>query len=195
MKKDLKDLVATFVATIGKNQMGGQIVYRATETKMKKGTKNARSLAYAKFFDEEKGEWNVEKSTKYINVTFQRDYASAVQNRSDNTEKYDVEKPKGMTWVKGLEGIILVSDNDPNKFYLRIAENKNTKRETTYFVSGRNATDEELTIIKEHLPQSNHTCKKQIDFGVDEENLVIVKSIDLANIVSIKFGDKILTLK
>lgn len=195
MKASTKDLVATFVATIGKNLMGGQIVYRGVEKDLKKGTAKNRTSAYTKFFDEKKGVWGVEKETTYSNITFQRDYQSAVENRADNKEPYNVEKPKGMTWVEGLEGIILVSDKDPNKFYLRIAENKNTTRKTTYFIGDRQATESELEIIKENLPTKSHICKKQIEYGVSEENLVIVKSIALENIKSIKFGDKLLILK
>ena len=195
MKKDLKDLIATFVATIGKNLMGGQIVYRANVTDLKKGTKNNRSLAYTKFFNEEKGEWAVEKETTYVNVTFQRDYTASVENRSDNPTPYETEKPKGMSWVKGLEGIILVSDTDPTKFYLRIAENKNTKAKTTYFVGGHIASDTDIAIIRDHLPKKDYICKKQTEYGVADEEQVRVKSISLENIASIKFGDKVLTLK
>lgn len=177
---------------VKKNAMGVEILFADVVTDMKKGTKNNRSEAYNRFFNEEKGTWNVRKETLYINATLGRVYENSVENRSDNTESYDTEKPKGKNWVQFP--YLLQADNNPNMLYLRISENKNTKRETTYFVGERVATKEEVEIIKAHLPQKNHTCQKQIEYGVKEENQAIVKDFTLSKIKYIKFGEKKLQL-
>lgn len=195
MKANLKDLVATFVATIGANLMGGVIVINTKVDDLKKGTKNNRTKAYDDFFDETKSDWRTSKITRYTNITFQRNYANACTNRAENNTPYIAEKPRGRSWVDGLEGILLVSDNDPNKFYLRISENKNTKRHTEYFVDGKQATDEQIAVIKEFSPSKSYSCKKQLEHGIAEEDVVVVKDVLLENIVSIQFGSKILTLK
>lgn len=197
MKTDLQSLIATFVGTIRANLMGGVVVTDKVLGKndLAKGRTNNRSLAYQKFYDETKDAWRIRAITRYTNISFQRNYENACTNRADTTEKYIAEKPKGMSWVNGLEGILLVSDTDPNKFYLRINENKNTTHHTTYFIDGKEATAEEVAIIKEHLPKRNNICKKQLDFGIAEDDMVVVKSISLENIASIKFGQKMLILK
>lgn len=197
MKTQLKDLVATFVASIGANLMGGVVVLNTSVDNLKKGTAKNRSLAYEKFFDPIKGVWRTTKTTRYTNLSFQRNYANACTNRAeDNSTPYIAEKPKGRSWVEGLEGILLVSDTDPNKFYLRVSENKNTTRQTTYFVDGNEATAEEVAIIKEFLPtKKTYVCQKQIENGIAEDNQVIVKDFCVDNIVSIQFGKKVLTLK
>lgn len=193
--EQLKDAVVAFIRLIKANAMGAQIVGKFAINDLKKGTANNRSIAYTRFFNEKLGEWIISKITTYKNVTFQRSYLNAVENRGDNPTPYNLEPPKGRTWVEGCEGILLVSTTDPSKLYLRISENKNTSHDTTYFVDDRPATEEEINIIKEFSPKKNYACKKQIDYGVDADNQVIVKDITLTNIVSIKYGDKVLTLQ
>ena len=193
--KVLADLVVAFVRSIKANALGVQVLAEFAVDDLKKGTKNNRSEAYKRFYNEVKDEWLTSKVTKYQNVTLQRSYQNAVENRSDSDIPYEVEAPKGKAWVEGAEGILLHSISDPTKFYLRISENKNTKRETTYYVNNVEATEDEIEIIKAYLPQKNYTCKKQVEYGVDANNLVVVKDITLNNIIAIKFGDRVLKLK
>lgn len=191
----LKNVIIPFVALIGANKLGAQVVGHFPITDLRKGTANNRTLAYEKFFNETTKTWNVSKVTRFKNVTFLRDYTHSVENRSDNPLPYVVEAPKGRKWVEGCEGVILVSTSDPTKLYLRMCENKNTIRETTYYVNNVLATEEEVAIIKEFSPKRDYVCKKQIDYGVSEEAQVIVKDLTLTNIMSIKFGDKVLNLQ
>lgn len=191
----LANVVTEFVRIIKANAMGGEIVAEFAVDKLRKGTAKNRSAAYVQFYDEIKGEWRTTKTTHYKNITFQRNYANACNNRSESEIPYEAEAPNGKHWVEGAEGILLQADADPSKFYLRISENKNTKRETTYFVDGRTATSEEIAIIKEFSPTPSTICKKQLEHGISEDNQVIVKDITLTNIVSIKFGEKVLTLR
>ena len=190
-----KNLVVSFIQTIRANAMGAQVTAEFVVDKMRKGTAKNRSEAYNRFFNEATGEWRVTKVTHYGNVTFQREYTKSVENRSDNDAPYAVEKPNGKHWVEGCEGVLLESDKEEGKYYLRMSENANTKRESVYYVDGRLATDEEVEIIKAHLPKPSTICKKQIEYGVDPEHQVIVKDITLANIINITYGAKSLTLR
>lgn len=192
----LKEVVCGFIRLIKANAMGAQIVGLFPVTNMRKGTAKQRTEAYNRFFNEKTGEWNVTKRSIYKNVTFQRSYLNSVENRAkDNPIPYEVEAPRGRNWVEGCEGILLVADNDPTKLYLRVSQNKNTTIESTYFVGDREATAEEVEIIKAALPTKTNVCKKQLEYGVSEDNMVIVKDFTLANIVSIKFGDKFVNLR
>ena len=191
----LANVVTEFVRLIKANAMGGEIVAEFAVDKLRKGTAKNRSLAYTKFYDADKGEWRTTKTTHYRNITFQRSYANACNNRSENEQPYEVEAPNGKHWVEGAEGILLQANADPTKFYLRISENKNTKRDTTYYVDGNLATEEDIAIIKEFSPTPSTICKKQLEHGISEDNQVIVKDITLSNIVSIKFGEKMLNLR
>lgn len=161
----LKEAILAFVRLIKANAMGAQIIGHFPITDLKKGTKNNRSLAYTKFFNEEKGAWNVSKITRYVNVTFQRNYANSVNNRADNDTPYEVEAPKGKAWVEGAEGILLYSLADPSKLYLRISENANTKRETTYYVGNNVASEEEIAIIKEFSPKKTTLAKSKLSMA------------------------------
>ena len=167
--------------------MGVEILFSSEVTNLKKGTAKNRSTAYLRFYDEESKTWNVRKETRYVNVTLGRNYTASVENRSENEEDYNTEKPKGKFWVK--YPYLLQAENSDTQ-YLRIAENKNTKRETTYFVGDREATAEELEIIKANLPQKNYSCQKQINYGVAEDNQAVVKDFTLSKIKYIKFGEK-----
>ena len=193
--KQLCEAVCGFVRLIKANALGAQIVCHFDVTDLKKGTAKNRSEAYVKFYDPITQKWRVSKVTHYKNVTFQRSYLGAVENRSDSPLPYNLEPPKGKHWVEGCEGILLQADADESKYYLRISENKNTERLTTYYVDGRQATNDEVDLIKAYSPKKDYACKKQIDYGVDADHQVIVKDITLTNIVSIKFGDKVLNLR
>ena len=177
---------------VRKNAMGVEVLFKDVVDDMLKGTKNNRSEAYKKFYDEKNNVWTVSKETRYINVTLGREYTNSVENRSDNEENYEVEKPKGKSWLE--YPYLLKSDRDETKLFLRVFENANTKRKTTYFVNGREATPDEVAIIKAHLPKKNYDCKKQLDYGVAEDKQVTLKDLTLSKIAYIKFGDKKLQL-
>lgn len=194
--EQLKDLVVAFVRNAVKaNGLGVQIIANFAVNDLKKGTAKNRSEAYNRFFDIEKGEFKTSKTSTYKNVTLQRSYLNAVENRSENPMPYELEAPKGREWVEGCEGILLVSTTDPTKFYLRVSMNKNSKVESTFFVGEKEATAEEVAIIKEWSPKKDYTCKKQLAYGVDEDNQVKVKDFTLTNIVAIKYGERTLTLQ
>ena len=194
--KQMSDLVVAFVRNAVKaNGLGVQIVANFAVNDLKKGTARNRSEAYNRFYNADKGEYDTNKVSHYKNVTLQRNYANAVENRSNNPLPYNVEAPKGREWVKDCEGILLVSTTDPTKFYLRVSMNKNSKVESTYYVGEKEATDEEVAIIKAHLPKKDYACKKQLAYGVDEDNQVKVKDFTLSNIVSIKYGERELKLQ
>lgn len=189
----LASIIVPFVTNfIKKNAMGVEILFSSEVTDMKKGTTKNRSVAYNKFYNTEKGCWNVRKETRYGNVTLGRIYENSVENRADNEERYETEKPKGKTWLE--YPYLLQADNNTDMLYLRVSENKNTTRETTYFVGDRKATEEEIEIIKAHLPKKDYTCQKQLAYGVREENQVIVKDLTLNKIKYIKFGERKLQL-
>lgn len=191
---NIANLVVDFVRSIRANSFGVTLLYEGTPSNLKKGTANNRTTAAEMFYDAAKKEWALTKRTIYKNVTFQRSYEHSVENRADNPLPYVVEKPSGMTWVEGAEGILLRSDTDPTKFYLRISENKNTKYETTYYHNGTEVSAEGLAAIREATPPKK-ICPKQAAYGVSEENAVNVKSINLNNIIAIKYGEMLLKLR
>ena len=186
---DNNSKIVSFIRSIGKNRQGAQLIAEF-EVELKKGTAKNRSEAYNRFFNEETGKWATTKVTRYKNITFQRNYTGSVENRSDSNESYQVEAPKGKHWVEGCEGILLQADSNPDKYYIRISENANTKCETTYYVNGKEATDDDKRIISEYGKSKSYTpCKKQVEFGVDPEHTAIVKDITVDKIIMIKFGN------
>ena len=193
---ELKNVIVAFVKDCVKaNALGVQIVGHFPIDNLKKGTAKNRTEAYNRFYNAETNTWNVSKVTTFKNVTLQRNYVNSCENRSDNMLPYNAEKPNGKSWVSDAEGILLVSDTDDTKFYLRLSQNKNTVIETTYYIGEREATAEEVAIIKEFSPQKNYVCKKQLEYGISEENQVLVRDFTLTNIVSIKFGEKFIKLR
>lgn len=185
--------IVNFIRSIRANSLGAVVVAKS-EPKLAKGTKKNPSASRVRFYDEERKEWNVVKVTTYGNVTFQRDYTASCENRSDNTEEYQTEKSKGKSHVEGCEGILLQSDKDAEKFYLRFSENANTTRKSVYFVNGRPATAEELEIIKGDLQVRSYVCPKQVAYGIDAEHQVMVKDIAVTNLIVIKCGAKVLNM-
>lgn len=206
--------VATFVKQlIGANSMGASMkiarplekrdVY-AKASHSNKGIEKSQIIN--RFF---KGDESIiTKVTEYSNVTFERDYESAVKRRATKNRKANGEKDvneskidftsdslKGMNWVEGWVNILAQSLTKEEQFYLRVAMNANSKVKTTYLVNGKEATAEELVIIKADLKENKRSYEKQYQAGVavgDEVDVFVTK---LQNLCYIKYGAKEIRLK
>lgn len=200
--------VATFVRNIiGGNLMGASLKMERPLTKsdIYVGRGANKTQTYSRFFNGE--ESNIVKVTEYTNVTFERSYGQAVKNRilknlkkqGADVKKADVEftpdAMKGMHWVSEWENILAQSDKDNEQFYLRVAMNANSKVTTTYLINGKEATAEELEIIKADLKPSKRDFSKQHEAGVAEGDEVIVFVSKIENLCYVKSGEKGITLK
>ncbi len=133
----------------------------------------------------------VKRTTSVIQLG--NNYQSAIENRTEklNGEKADyvAEKPKGKTFVKGYENLVLQSDKDPSQKYLRTYYNMaNSDPKVEYLVDGKPATDEELETIKSFLPPKAPS-KKQESAGLNEEVQIMPRDYKVESVVELKLGD------
>lgn len=200
--------VATFVKNvIGGNLMGASMkIARPLDKKdIYIGRGANRTATYARFFNGD--ESNITKVTEYTNVTFERSYKQAVLNRifknlkaqGTDVKKSDIDftpdSMSGMVWVQDWENILAQGIKNPDQYYLRVAMNANSKVKTTYLINGKEATEEELAIIKADLKPAKRDYTKQYEAGVAEGDEVDVFVTKIQNICYVKRGDKGITLK
>jgi hypothetical protein len=101
------------------------------------------------------------------------------------------QAPKGRHHY-GEGGFFLQNDKDPNVFYLRLTENKNTTRKVTYLLDGHVASDKELAEIKKFFKNTDNSSGKQNALGLSHADQVKVTDVLLSNILEIRQGTKIL---
>lgn len=186
MNKTAKTILNFVKDFVKANAMGVQLTISRECSDLKK-TNNP-------FWDKVNKRMSVTKITRYGNVTIGRRYISSVENRSDNPLPYEVEKPSGRHYQDGCYPYLQTSDKDENQHYLVFYTNKNSVIETTYFVDGREATEEQIALIKALTPKKDYGCKKQSDYGVADEDIVKQFAPKVENVRAIKFGAKSLTL-
>lgn len=210
MKKNLE--IALAVATvvkslIGSNLMGASLKISRPLTKKDifVGRGKNKTQTYSRFFNGE--ESVITKVTEYTNVTFERSYKSAVINRIlKNLKKQGISIPKkeiefeseplnGMIWVKGYENILTQGIKNSDQYYLRVAINANSTIKTTYLINDREATKEELDVIKTDLNPKKTDYSKQHRAGVAVGDEVKVFTTKIENIHYIKRGLKVIILK
>ena len=142
----------------------------------------------------------VEKRTTYSNVLLGSDYSTIVESRArmtaDNPKDvgaYDAEKSRFGAWIDPEKGKFLRQKN--GQTYLQFLYRRNTTNKPIWFIDGREATQQEIADIKRFLTASNPTCKKQIEFGVDADNVVHVRCPKLESVRLISWGEHKLVLK
>lgn len=139
----------------------------------------------------------VRKMSEIVNIALGRDYYTAVGARLERNgleiAPTDIQHqaPKGRHHY-GEGGFFLQSDKDPDVFYLRLTENKNTTRKVTYLLDGHVASDKELDEIKKFFPSTNYSSSKQSALGLSDADQVKVTDVLLTNVVEIRQGTKIL---
>ena len=138
----------------------------------------------------------VRKITEYVNVAIGRNYYNAMAARLErsgidaNVADIPQEKPRGKHhWGEGE--IFLQSDKDDSVFYLRLTMNANTKRNVTYLLDGKVATEEQIAEFKPWLPKV-YASVKQSALGLGEQEQVIVNDVLLSNVIEVRQGDRVL---
>ena len=114
---------------------------------------------------------------------FNMSYENAVNNRGEKEqgEKIDfVAAP--LKWGQWVEGAVNKLIEHKGELYLRYYELKNGKVESTYYVGGKLATDEQVKLIKEFTEKGE--VKSQAEAGLTE-NQVIARTVKLDNIKEI----------
>lgn len=200
--------VATVVRNlIGGNLMGAKVkIARPLDKKdIYIGRGKNKTETYTRYFNGE--ESVITKVTEYSNVTFERSFKQAVLNRimknlksqGVNVKKtdvdYNLDSMSGMEWVNGWEHILAQGIKNPDQYYLRVAMNANSKVNTTYLINGKEATAEELEIIKADLKPAKRDYTKQYEAGVAVGDEVAVFVTKIENLCYVKRGDKGITLK
>lgn len=131
--------------------------------------------------------------TTYSNCRLGCSYQNSVDaslGRLNIESNFEAEKPYGMHFINPF---ILQSDKDSNQFYLRIQMYADTKTDKKYYLDDTELTDTDiLTEIKSFMPKPSVSIK-QLEAGLEPDKQVIVRSIKLDNVLSIKQGDKIYT--
>lgn len=114
--------------------------------------------------------------------------ASLMRNNID--DKIEVEKPNGKSWL--VPNKILVSDKNPNQYYLRTSWDKSTKMQSsTLYLDGQEVTDTDiLADIKSFIPKPSES-KKQAVLGITGKEQIYIKDYKFESVEEIKCGDKI----
>lgn len=163
-----------FLGTINKGTFGTTLIV-VTEPKM-----NKRNNPYF---------GRVHKATCLTNVAIGYSYENTVNNRlarEGADAEFQSQKPKGRSWVEGMENILLVSDKDAEQMYLRTTMLRNTNSKSVYLIDGRKATDAEIESIKAFMP----TASKPTNQGLSEGNEVIVRDYKLQGVLAMTQGTK-----
>lgn len=181
MEKSLFSLLSVNVNELPKASFA-QITYYTNESKLTKADKAIIGCSV------------VEKRTSLNNVQLCYSFESAVNRHIDaivgkSADDYKASAPKGMHWVK--YPLILESDKEQGKYYLRMYLCKNTKSEKTYFCDGKEATQEQLAKITEILAaKPKYGSAKQAAAGLSEEEQVKPQATAFENIIELHaFGD------
>lgn len=144
----------------------------------------------------------VVKHTRITNIGLGICYKNVVESHAErsgvdtDTTPYIPSEPKGMHYPTDSEGNIvtrkyLISNSNPNQYYLNVVYRGNENLSSTFYLDGVEVTDSAvLADIKAHIKVSAPSTK-QTNYGVAEEDIVIVNRPKFENIVCIKQGDKI----
>ena len=144
----------------------------------------------------------VVKHTRITNVGLGICYTNVVESHAErngvdtNNEPYIPAEPKGMHYPTDNEGNIitrkyLISNSNPNQYYLNLVYRGNENTTSTFYLDGVEVTDSAvLADIKAHIKVSAPSTK-QTNYGVADEDIVIVNRPKFENIVCIKQGNKV----
>lgn len=124
------------------------------------------------------------------------DRVSKALTMSGSDANYEVSQK---TWAETVVPGKVIRHKEKGTYYL-IVYNEPTKMgdvvdaETSYFVDGKPATEQEVKTITEFTPHSD-SYKKQRDAGVDEGYEVITMTISFDNIKSVVLGNTLYELQ
>lgn len=125
------------------------------------------------------------------------DYSTSCNNaaeRSGSTETFIGKE----SWHRVYNEFFNIDKATESKFYLQLQRSaaQGAKSETTYYLDGLRATDEEVAQIKAFIPIKKHAqSSSQVEAGIDESRERFFKCIALANIESIEQGSFTYTIE
>lgn len=151
------------------------------ETKMNKGNRLNRNPFLGRVFERTTiGGWVVGTN-----------YSKCCQNaaeRSGSEETFEGKK----SWHVYYNDFFETDKASGTKFYLQLQKSAKSgnKTEKVYYIDGVQATEEEVKMIKEWLPKSEHQqSSSQVAAGIDSEHEREYILVTLSNIENIKQGD------
>lgn len=134
-------------------------------------------------------EGRVTKVTTYTNPVLGVSYENCVKSRLNKaglSPEFTSSPLSGTHWISSY---MLESDKHPEVQYLRLTKcGTMTTVTSTYYVDGREATPEEVAIIKT-FEDSHHGSAKQESAGLKPEEQVWVVNPKVDNILSLQQGD------
>ena len=172
-----------------KNAKGCQFISMryVSEPKLNKGQKLAVSVL--------SGASDILPIEKVAFGQFQINYSceNAVNNRGAKEQGAPIDfvaaPLRWGVWVAGQENKLI---ENKDTLYLRFYGVQNSKVETTYYVGGKLATDEQVKLIKEFTERGQ--VKSQADAGLTE-NQVICRDVKIDNILEITISGVTYTRK
>ena len=126
----------------------------------------------------------VVKISRFHNCFIGRNYQRCVE-RHAQIDGFSSQKPSGMHWVANYQDFLLQSDKDEGKYYLRVAIDKNTRRENVYMIDGVLATATQSAQIESALAAKAAHSAKQAAYGVATAEEVTVRSFALDSILAV----------
>ena len=120
-------------------------------------------------------------------------YENAVNNRGEKEQGAPIDFVAApLSWGSWVEGLVNKVIEHKGELYLRYYGLKNGKVESEYFVGGKPATAEQVSLIKQFTERGE--VKSQASAGLTE-NQVIARCVKFSNIISITMNGITLTRK
>ena len=140
---------------------------------------------------------NGSKVTKTTSATYQfgGSYEERINESLDSSLGYKAKPLPWGSWVEGAEGKVIThtktdkEGNETTNFYLRYY-NATSEVNTTTFVDGEFATDEQMKIIEQFTPKKKES-KVITESGAEVENKVKTNVVNFANIVTIEIDGEV----
>ena len=171
--------LANEINTICSSQQNGQfgaIVVTLTEPRL-----NKRGNPYY---------GRVSKLTRYTNVAIGCDYTRTIEARAGRIgieEKYDTQANRCGSYLNQKHPYCRQHPTS-GQTYFEFLFRKNTKPQPIWLVDGHKATQEEIAIFSQFLPNQD-PCKKQTDYGLSDADVVVIRQPKCDNIIAIDFGN------
>ena len=143
---------------------------------------------------------NGNKVTKTTSATYQfgGSYEERINESIDSSIGYKAKPLPWGSWVNGAEGKVIThtktdkEGDESTNFYLRYY-NATSDVNSTTFVDGEVATDEQMKIIEQFTPKKKET-KVVTESGAEFENKVKSNVVNFTNIVTIEIDGEVYNL-
>lgn len=136
------------------------------------------------------------KHTRIANIGLGVAYTNVVESHSNSDESYIPDAPKGMHYpTNGVGKVVtrkyLISNTNPDQLYLNLVYRGNESVKKHYVLDGVIVTDSAVIADIESHIRPSYASKKQLDYGVPMERIVMVNRPKFENIALITFGDRV----